>query len=234
MIPTLYDTFKHWASTGSVYIISDLHFDDIDCKIMDKNWITPEDQINIINKYAHKTDTLIVLGDIGDPKYIGKLKAGHKVLIMGNHDETATKFKKIYWLEKYTDKHTWEKVDNVEYFDTFELDFFMSNHSSRYYRINSNYLFDEIYEGPLFIAEKILLSHEPIEGLTWCVNIHGHDHAKHTTDKTHINLAANVCNYTPINLAQAIKNGMLSNIPTIHRITIDNATARSVKKKVNK
>ena len=36
--------------------------------------------------------------------------------------------------------------------------------------------FDEIYTGPLFIAEKILLSHEPVYGLSWCLNIHGHDH----------------------------------------------------------
>ena len=36
--------------------------------------------------------------------------------------------------------------------------------------------FDEIYTGPLFIAEKILLSHEPVYGLPWCLNIHGHDH----------------------------------------------------------
>lgn len=34
----------------------------------------------------------------------------------------------------------------------------------------------EIYTCPLFIADKILLSHEPVHGLTWCLNIHGHDH----------------------------------------------------------
>lgn len=38
-------------------------------------------------------------------------------------------------------------------------------------------LFDEIYDGPLLIAKKILLSHEPIYGLPWCLNIHGHDHS---------------------------------------------------------
>ena len=27
-------------------------------------------------------------------------------------------------------------------------------------------IFDEIYDGPLFIAEKILLSHEPVSGLS--------------------------------------------------------------------
>lgn len=36
--------------------------------------------------------------------------------------------------------------------------------------------FDEIDSGPLFISDKILLSHEPVYGLLWCLNIHGHDH----------------------------------------------------------
>ena len=59
--------------------------------------------------------------------------------------------------------------------------------------------FDEIYTGPLFIAEKILLSHEPVYGLPWCLNIHGHDHNHMEPYKEgckHINLAANVCGYT--------------------------------------
>ena len=41
MIPSLYEPFKKWAETGSIYILSDLHFDDEDCKLMDKNWICP-------------------------------------------------------------------------------------------------------------------------------------------------------------------------------------------------
>ena len=31
MIPTLYEPFRHWSEQGSVYILSDLHFDDEDC-----------------------------------------------------------------------------------------------------------------------------------------------------------------------------------------------------------
>ena len=27
MIPTLYEPFRHWSDGGSVYILSDLHFD---------------------------------------------------------------------------------------------------------------------------------------------------------------------------------------------------------------
>ena len=31
MIPTLYGPFRHWSEKGSVYVLSDLHFDDADC-----------------------------------------------------------------------------------------------------------------------------------------------------------------------------------------------------------
>ena len=84
--------------------------------------------------------------------------------------------------------------------------------------------FDEIYCGPLFIAEKILLSHEPVYGLPWCLNIHGHDHNPGEIDDggcKHLNLAANICNYTPVNLGKLIKDGILADIKSIHRYAIE-------------
>ena len=93
-------------------------------------------------------------------------------------------------------------------------------------------LFDEIYDGPLLIAEKILLSHKPVYGLPWCLNIHGHDHSNIESYKEgckHLNLAANVCGYTPVSLGKLIKGGILSDITSIHRITIDRATEKKEK-----
>lgn len=93
-------------------------------------------------------------------------------------------------------------------------------------------IFDEIYDGPLFIAEKILLSHEPVSGLSWCLNIHGHDHSgieDYAEGCKHLNLAANVCGYTPVSLGKLIKDGILADIDSIHRITIYKATARKDK-----
>lgn len=46
----------------------------------------------------------------------------------------------------------------------------------------------------------------------------------------HINLAANVCGYAPINLGKIIKEGVLSDIPSIHRMTIDRQVERKEKK----
>lgn len=188
MIQTLYDKFKHWSASGAVYIISDTHFCDEDCPLMDKKWISPDEQVKIINQKVSNKDTLIHLGDVGDVRYISKIR-GYKVLIKGNHDSGSKKYH--------------------EYFD-------------------------EVYEGPLFIAEKILLSHERIEGLDFCFNIHGHDHTPgHTGDEMHLNVAANNCNYTPINLGEFIKSGRLKHIISLHRQTIQKATLNPVHKPQN-
>ncbi|SCY79413.1 Calcineurin-like phosphoesterase superfamily protein [Lachnospiraceae bacterium XBB2008] len=178
MIPTLYEPFRHWSDGGSVYIISDLHFDDAACRIMAPDWISVEEQIKIINRTVRKNDTFICLGDVGDPKYIPQINAHWKVLLLGNHDP---------------------KGAYREYFD-------------------------EVYTGPLFIADKILLSHEPVYGLQWCLNIHGHDHNDKEPYKEgckHLNLAANKCEYTPINLGKLIKDGILADIKNIHRYAIE-------------
>ena len=58
MISTLYKLFRHWSEDGSVCILSDLHFDDLDCRLMDPDWISPKEQIAIINKHVMKNDTL--------------------------------------------------------------------------------------------------------------------------------------------------------------------------------
>ena len=69
MISSLYDKFKPWSATGSIYLISDTHFDDSDCKLMNPNWISPAEHMKILKEKIHKSDTLIHLGDVGNPNY---------------------------------------------------------------------------------------------------------------------------------------------------------------------
>ncbi len=42
-------------------------------------------------------------------------------------------------------------------------------------------------------------------------------------------MAANVCGYTPINLGKIIKEGVLADVPSIHRMTIDRQVERKEK-----
>lgn len=188
MIKSLYPVFQKWSEKGSVYIISDSHFDDKDmeriCKEGHYNWMSAEDYLTKIKKRVFRNDTLIHLGDVGNPKWLKELKC-HKVLITGNHD-TAKQ-------EAY---------------------------------------FDEVYRGPLFIGEKILLSHEPVfvENAGW-VNIHGHVHDGKFNTLNHINLCANIYNWEIFNLGEEIKKGLFSNIKTFHRNAIDKAVNRVKSKK---
>lgn len=94
----------------------------------------------------------------------------------------------------------------------------------------SNYIdiFDEVYEGPLFIAEKLILSHEPID-TPFAVNIHGHEHHYIFRDH-HLNVCAEHINYYPVNLNREIKRGLLSKVESIHRLTIDRATERKTER----
>lgn len=96
---------------------------------------------------------------------------------------------------------------------------------------SSNYkeIFDEVYTGALIIGEKLLLSHEPIDA-KWIFNLHGHNHTGAKTDKYHLNVCADVIDYTPINFNQFLKSGTLSKIQTIRRTVIDKATERKKKR----
>ena len=95
---------------------------------------------------------------------------------------------------------------------------------------NDNHLFDEVYEGALIISEKLILSHEPID-FPYAFNIHGQDHSQwFKSDNMHLNVCAELINYTPIPLKSIIESGALKEIPNIHRETIDRATARKFKK----
>lgn len=81
--------------------------------------------------------------------------------------------------------------------------------------------FESVYDGPLFISDRILLSHEPIDDTPFCFNFHGHTHCQGNKDDKHMNLCADVIGYKPISLGAVIKSGALSKIPKIHRLAIE-------------
>lgn len=94
----------------------------------------------------------------------------------------------------------------------------------------SNYkdVFDEVYAGALIVGEKLILSHEPVD-VPWAYNLHGHDHQGHKR-KNHTNVCVDVTGYQPINMNQWMKSGAMAHVETIHRTTIDSATARARKR----
>lgn len=177
----LYPIFaEKWLRPGgAIYFYSDPHFADPEMVYIRKDYIGDDEQISRLKRVVHKCDTLIILGDIGDPTPLKQIRC-YKVLICGNHDRGVT------YYEDY---------------------------------------FNEIYNGPLFISDRILLSHEPIN-LPFALNIHGHDHANWYTGHHTLNVCAEHTDYCPVAFKQIIKSGILKDIPSIHRITIDNAIVR--------
>lgn len=166
--------------------MSDCHLEDPDCKLMDPNWPEPEEYMRCFDGMG-KNDTLIVLGDVGNPEWFTRVRS-HKVLLLGNHDAGPS------FYEPY---------------------------------------FDEIYTGPLMIAEKIILSHEPIPDITWALNIHGHVHnADKDIDIYHLNCAADVVGYRKRNLSDIIKNGHLRYIISLHAQAINKAKSKTIEKEL--
>ena len=95
MIAGLYDIFKHWHTTGTVWIYSDTHFNDEDLAVGVKSRPSAEEHLKLINSKVGKKDTLILLGDVGDIEIARRLK-GYKILIAGNHDAGMSNYKEVF------------------------------------------------------------------------------------------------------------------------------------------
>lgn len=204
MYKHLYDKFSDWYRGGTIYFYSDPHFNDKEAQTFRKNYIGDDAQVKSINSVLGKNDTLIILGDIGDVEYVRKLR-GYHVLIKGNHDAGSFNYKR-----------------RVGFIDRSHL----CEDGKYHWADKDNGLFDEVYEGPLWISERIILSHEPLP-LTCALNIHGHDHAGQVRpDIYHLNFCAELINYRPVPLKWVIENGFLKPIDSLHRITIDRATEK--------
>lgn len=113
----------------------------------------------------------------------------------------------------------------------------MGNHDQSIEKMKE--VFDEVYSGPLWISQKLVLSHEPLViedshfGMPSVFNIHGHDHGKNFwDDQYHLNICQNLFGYIPLNLNQFIKSGYLKRIKDIHTLAKENAIAEKETKKI--
>lgn len=234
----LYPCFEHWKNFNNIWIYSDPHFADEEMKYLRKNYLGDDEQVARINSKVGKKDLIIFLGDIGDKSFIKKIR-GYKVLVMGNHDAGATTYQRKILKQVY-DQHKITKADAIAAMRNAHPTFAAKVWAEEEYTFHApftcwnvyadNGLFDEVYEGPVVIADKILLSHEPIN-LPFFFNIHGHDHSNmESRSENSINLCAEHIDYTPVSLLSIIKSGCLGKVDNIHRQTIDRATASPKKK----
>ena len=236
MIDGLYKIFDHWHQEGTLHIYSDPHFSDEDLITNIETRLSDEDQVARINSKVGRKDTIIILGDVGNVEFVKKIRAQRKILIMGNHDAGRTNYERRREFVKFdAGKYTKEQVlaemrqryPNCRY--DIQHGYNVMRAPFEYWHATAdNMLFDEVYEGPLMIAEKLILSHEPVD-VPWAFNIHGHDHVG-AKRANHLNVCADVINYTPVNMNQWMKSGAMAKVETIHRDTIDKATERKAKR----
>lgn len=76
-------------------------------------------------------------------------------------------------------------------------------------------LFDEIYDYPIYISNRIVLSHFPCNVWKDQINIHGHLHGSVLNSPNHVCASIHVAQYQPIN--NHIVNGCLGRLPKYNR-----------------
>ena len=93
-----------------------------------------------------------------------------------------------------------------------EVNFVVGNHDKRQDVIEYASYFDNIYYTPQYIAERVIVSHEPQYPVPFgVVNIHGHLHGAILDSDQHVNVSIAVINYNMISGKAIIKK--LSKLP---------------------
>ena len=241
----LYKCFEHWYHGGTIWVISDTHFQKDTEMEKAFGWPSAEERLKMINECVTKNDTLIHLGDVGDRlDLVRQIKCDYKVLITGNHDAGNSVYERRKQhcgiLDTNEDiKKAMKSLHHAYMIGDVHPTEYNQWDNGKYELLVDNHLFDEIYNGPLFINNKIVLSHEEFN-TPYAINIHGHVHCAPgwITEKTNIvekigtlvtysfNMASDVIGYKPKRLDKIIENYPLKNIKSIHEVTIDNATER--------
>lgn len=231
MVIGLYDIFNERWGAQTIWLYSDPHFGETEEESGLAHKPIDAEQIRRINSKVGRKDTIIFLGDIGDPSWLKDIR-GYKVLITGNHDAGMSNYQryvtqKIFDSDKYTkaDVYAEMKHDYPDCSIDIEKSYDFHMPFTKWVATMDNQLCDEVYNGPLIVGPKLILSHEPIE-IDGMFNIHGHIHALTSPTDKDLNVCSMNINYTPINLNQLMKRGLTSKVNSIHRITINNATAR--------
>ena len=209
MIDSLYYPFRKWSENASVWLYSDPHFGDFESYTF-RGLLTAkmkeeldQFQVDNINKVVGKYDTIIFLGDIGDPVPLKKIR-GYKVLITGNHDRGAS-FYKDYFDEIYTGCLTISdriilSHEPIENCPPFLFNIHGHDHNGTDFK---KYV---LRDCEVASSNKIIINTLA---------------AIKQYNLNRLNICAEWINYTPVSLKTIINSGVLSNILTIHRNYLD-------------
>lgn len=140
------------------FFVSDLHFGHKNILKFER-WqfadIEEHDQfiIDSINRIVRVTDTLYILGDIGNMEKLAYIHC-RKIILLGNHDKRPFKEYEAYAAE--------------------------------------------VYDKPIYITNRLVLSHHPIPVTQGVLNVHGHLHGSYLASMNHFNVSIGLIDYTPV------------------------------------
>ncbi|MCR4617261.1 MAG: metallophosphoesterase family protein [Lachnospiraceae bacterium] len=130
----------------STYFIADTHFSDDSILRYENRPFENIDEMNKVlvdnwNKTVSKDDTVFLVGDVGEEKYLRELN-GEIILIRGNHDKlTEEEYKKL-------------GVKAVYEYPIIYKEFWMVSHEPMYVNRNAPYanIFGHIHSNPQYIS----------------------------------------------------------------------------------
>lgn len=85
----------------------------------------------------------------------------------------------------------------------------MGNHDKRPRKEYLGY-FAEVYDYPLYISNRVVLSHYPIPVTEGTLNVHGHLHGSTLDSSNHFNISIHMINYRPVRMDMI--NSMAGNL----------------------
>lgn len=108
----------------------------------------------------------------------------------------------------------WPNDDIIKRFNNLKCKKFMivGNHDTKtfeYYKTKLS--FDEIYEYPIWLSDRIVISHHPIPVEEGVVNIHGHLHGSYLEFTNYVNVNVHMLDYKLCSQKQI--NGLLARLP---------------------
>ena len=129
------------------------------------------------------------------------------------------------WAEKHKEETLWilgdfgditalNRIKEMREKFSIKVNFVKGNHDSFNSKNKEKFIdaFDEVYDYPVFISGRVVLSHEPLYPLPeGVINIHGHLHGAKLDSEKHLCVSAHVINYNPISWKSVSK--ILSKIP---------------------
>lgn len=75
----------------------------------------------------------------------------------------------------------------------------MGNHDKRPKKEYLGY-FAEVYNHPIYISNRVVLSHRPIPVTDGTLNVHGHLHGARLDSANHFNISAHMIDYKPVSI----------------------------------